>query len=99
MKPTPSIAAALLLGTMLATTAPAHAQEATPWPELMAQACDTNKDGMITRKEYLDHMARLWDERHAAMMKSDATMKPGMMTHAQFKNYSLSAILGRTTGN
>jgi hypothetical protein len=98
MKTSSAVAAALMLGALITTTA-VSAQEATSWPELMAEACDADRDGMVTRKEYLDHMARLWDEGHASMMKRDSTAKAGMMSAKQFQAFSLSKILGRTTGN
>jgi hypothetical protein len=32
-------------------------------------------------------MAKVWDEKHAAMRKSDATMKKNMMSGAQFSAF------------
>ncbi|MEP7283659.1 MAG: hypothetical protein ABI696_16900 [Rubrivivax sp.] len=69
---------------MLAFGLPAQAQEATAWPEAMMRMADTNKDGMVTRKEFLDAMAKMWDDKHAKMMKTDTTMKAGMMNKTQF---------------
>lgn len=79
-------ASAIALATVLSTAfvAPAAAQEATPWPEAFMKMADKNRDGMITRQEYLDHMAAMWDRKHAAMMKADTTMKAGMMNRSQF---------------
>lgn len=80
----------MLLGAMtlaLGAAQPALAQEATPWPELMMKMADKNKDGMVTRKEFLDEMARVWDMKHAQMMKNDTTMKTGMMSKAQFMQF------------
>jgi hypothetical protein len=78
-----SLAAAAACLT-LGVTVPAAAQEATPWPELVMKMADVNKDGMVTKKEYLDMAAKIWDMKHAAMMKDDKGMKAGMMTKAQF---------------
>ena len=78
------LAAAAALTVLASVHAPAAAQEATPWPELMMRAADVNKDGMVTRQEFLDHMARVWDQKHAQMTKSDSTMKAGMMDAKQF---------------
>lgn len=77
--------AALAMAAAFSFSAPAIAQEGTAsFPELMAKAADTNKDGMITKKEYLDQMAKMWDEKHAKMMKTDTTMKAGMMDMKQY---------------
>lgn len=35
----------------LAAVQPGLAQEATPWPEVLMDHCDTNKDGVVTRQE------------------------------------------------
>lgn len=84
----------------VAAAAPAMAQEATAWPELMAKMADKNKDGMVTRKEFLDEMARLWDMKHAQMMKEDKSMKAGMMTKSQFMAFAGFLIdPGKVGGN
>lgn len=72
--------AALLMGL----AAPVMAQEATPWPDMMLKMADVNKDGMVSKKEFLDMAAKMWDDKHAKMMTSDKTMKAGMMDKAQF---------------
>lgn len=81
------LAAAAALAVLSAVHAPAAAQEATPFPEAMMRAADANKDGMVTRQEFLDQMARVWDQKHAQMMKTDTTMKAGMMDATQFKTF------------
>lgn len=83
-------AAVLALGAGFA--APTMAQEATPWPELMRMA-DPNNDGMVTKKEFLDAMAAMWDKKHAQMMKADSTMKAGMMDMKQFRAFLKSAVV------
>jgi hypothetical protein len=81
--------------------APTIAQEATPWPELMMKMADANKDGMVTRQEYLDMAARMWDEKHAKMMKSDPAMKAGMMGKDQFMVFARNVFVdpGKVGGN
>jgi hypothetical protein len=98
---TRTIAAALgALVLALAAAQPALAQEATAWPELMMKMADRNQDGMVTRKEFLDEMGRQWDMRHAAMMKTDATMKAGMMDKKQFMGFAGALIdPGKIGGN
>jgi Ca2+-binding EF-hand superfamily protein len=81
------IATAAAAAALMSMNAPAVAGEATPWPELMMKAADVNKDGMVTRQEFLDHMAKVWDDKHAKMMKTDTTMKAGMMDKAQFMTF------------
>lgn len=88
MKPTTTLIAALAIAaSTFAVATPAAAQEATAWPELMMKMADRNKDGMVTRQEFLDHMAKMWDEKHGAMMKTDKSMKAGMMDKAQFMSF------------
>lgn len=78
--------AAAVLVVAAGLSAPVVAQEVTPWPELMKMA-DANGDGMVTKKEYLDMMSKMWDQKHAKMMKADPKMKAGMMDMEQFKAY------------
>lgn len=77
------LAAATVAASMLSLSVPASAGEVTPWPELM-KAADANHDGVVTRKEFLDHMGRMWDSKHAEMTKGDASMKKGVMNDSQF---------------
>ena len=93
---------ALLAPVALASTLALHtgagAQEITPWPEMMMQSADTNHDGIVTRAEYLDAMARIWDEKHAQMMKSDAQMKGGEMNKSQFMQFTRTSFAEREKG-
>ena len=70
------VCAALALGSTVAI-----AQEASRAP------ADANKDGIVTRTEYMDHMGRMWDDNHATMMKSDKAMKKDSMNSAQYGQY------------
>lgn len=100
MKTTTLAAALGCLVLVLAAPLPATAQEATPWPELMMKMADRNKDGMVTRQEFLDEMGRQWDAKHAAMMKSDKGMKAGMMDKKQFMSFAGALIdPGKIGGN
>ena len=74
----------LTAALLLCLAAPVMAQEATPWPDMMLKMADMNKDGVVSKQEYLDMAAKMWDEKHAKMMKTDKTMKMGMMDKAQF---------------
>lgn len=66
----------------LGTALPAAAQEATP--DSLWLMMDQSKDGMVTKDEFLAAMAKMWDAKHAKMMKSDKAMKAGMMNRTQF---------------
>ena len=46
-----------------------------------------NKDGFVSRQEFLDQMGKVWDEGHARMMKSDKKMRPGMMDRGQYSTF------------
>jgi Ca2+-binding EF-hand superfamily protein len=52
---------------------------------------DKNKDGMISKKEFLDMMSKAWD-----MQAAEMKVKGGKMTGDQIKE--LERILGRTLG-
>lgn len=71
-------ASALTLATLM-SAAPAHAQGPMEfkWDEFMKMA-DMNKDGMVTKKEFLDAMGKAWD-KGMDKMKADAKMVKGHM--------------------
>ena len=87
---------AMMIG-MLATAAfgalPASAQSPFPssavefsshfWTERMMRAMDTNKDGMVSRQEFMDYMSAQFD-----MMD---TGKKGMLTKQQFMDEKMMA--------
>jgi hypothetical protein len=75
-------AAALVLGSSLAM-----AQEASRMP------ADANKDGFVSRQEYMDYHAKMWDTHHGMMMKADKSMKPDMMSMSQYEQYNKSLYL------
>lgn len=73
-----AIAAALLAAGLGLSSAPASADPgAFEW--LMKQA-DLDRDGLVTKQEFLDAMGRAYD-KSMAKMKGDSKMaKGGMMT-------------------
>ena len=71
----------IALASALAATG-AIAQEATQVP------ADANRDGVVSRQEFLDHMGKTWDDRHSRMMRTDPGMKAGMMDHRQYRVFS-----------
>jgi hypothetical protein len=76
-------AATLALALGLATTAlPAAAQDKMA---TMAKSADADKDGMVSKAEFLAQAARMYDERIAALKKMPAaqqakTVKDNKMT-------------------
>lgn len=86
---------------LLCLAAPVMAQEATPWPDMMLKMADANKDGTVSKQEYLDMAAKMWDEKHAKMMKTDKAMKTGMMDKTQFMTFVRSTFVdpGKIGGN
>ena len=82
------IAAAALVGA----SSPALAAEAMQddWAFMMTtKGMDMNKDGMVSKKEFLDMMSKAYDMK-AKAMKSD---KMGM-TDAQLKEFLKSLYVG-----
>jgi hypothetical protein len=80
----------IALATALAATS-AMAQEATQVP------ADANRDGVVSRQEFLDHMGKTWDDRHSRMMRTDPGMKAGMMDHRRYRAFS-HEMMGPMTG-
>ena len=76
-----ALAATLALGANAAfAQAPTNA-EYYPFAEIMAmKMMDKNKDGMVSKKEYLDMMSMAWD-----MNAKKMGVKGDKMTDAQFK--------------
>lgn len=67
--------AALALGLIAAAPA-ALAQDRYP---LWVDAVDANKDGMVTRDEYLKYMGTMYDEKMAKMKKMSSADQAKMM--------------------
>jgi hypothetical protein len=80
MRMFPSLLAASLLVTGSAFAAGPTNAEYYPFQEVMSmKMIDKNKDGMVSKKEFLDMMAKSWD-MNAAKMGAKNTM-----TSEQFK--------------
>jgi hypothetical protein len=87
-----SIARSLALATtVLMTVTVAHAEGDIYSRLMMMKEMDANKDGMLSKQEYLDMATKIWD-----MKADEVKAKGGMLTPAQFKE--LQKILGRTLG-
>ena len=70
-----SILSAAALALIVGVTAlPLSASAKDRYPEIMKMA-DVNNDGMISRQEYLDAVAKMYDEKMAKMK----TMAPAQM--------------------
>ena len=83
LKRTKSAAAAcvLVLAAMTAPGAGAQPSDSTEfpdlfWREIMMKAMDTNKDGMVTREEFMSYMGQQYD-------RMDQN-KDGKLTRAEF---------------
>ena len=53
------------------------------------KAIDMNKDGMVSKKEFLDSMAKVWDEKAKAM-----SVKGDKMNDDQYKQFLLYMMHG-----
>ena len=49
---------------------------------------DANKDGMVSKKEFMDAMAKTWDMHMAEAKKADAKMPRDKMTLQQYLEFS-----------
>ena len=76
----PTIAAiAMSLGVTLATT---DASAKDRYPQMMA-AADMNKDGMVSRDEFLQAMGTMYDQKMVKMKAMSATSQAKMMKDNQ----------------
>lgn len=78
---------AVAMLTALGTALPASAQPRSQGDVVvsyhqMMEMADKNKDGMLTKKEFLDAMAMVFD-KNMQMMKADPAMVKGEMLSAQ----------------
>lgn len=75
-----ALAASLLVSASAFAAGPTNA-EYYPFAEIMAmKMMDKNKDGMVSKKEYMDMMSMAWD-----MNAKKMGVKGDKMTEAQFK--------------
>ncbi|MRD48205.1 EF-hand domain-containing protein [Caenimonas koreensis] len=83
-----TLASSLAIAAAFSVSAPAFAASHTnaeyfPFAEIMAmKMIDKNKDGMVSKKEFMDMMTMAW-EMNAKKMKATGDM----MTDAQFKEF------------
>lgn len=86
-----SIAAiAMAFGLATATTT---ASAKDRYPQMMA-AADMNKDGMVSKEEFLQTMARMYDERMAKMKAMPTAAQAKMMKDDQMTRDGYRALLG-----
>ena len=80
-----ALGAMTTLASAAQSTFPSAAQEFPPifWTERMMIAMDANKDGMVSRQEFLAYMGAQYD-----MMD---TTKKGMLTGSQFMDKKMMA--------
>ncbi len=80
-----------LAATFIMTVTVAHAEGDIYSRLMMMKEMDANKDGMLSKEEYLEKAGKIWD-----MKADEVKAKGGMLTPAQFKE--LQKVLGRTLG-
>ena len=82
-----TLASSLAIAAAFAVSAPAFAAGPTnaeffPFAEIMSmKMIDKNKDGMVSKKEFMDMMTMAWEMNAKKMGAKD------MMTDAQFKEF------------
>lgn len=52
-----------------------------------ADPADANRDGFVSRQEFMDHMGATWDSHHSRMMRSDQQMRRDMMDRHQYSTF------------
>ena len=55
---------------------------------LQADKIDANKDGMVSKKEFMEAMSRTWDMHMADAKKADPAMPRDKMTLQQYLEFS-----------
>ena len=60
---------------------------------LQMDKVDANKDGMVSKKEFMDAMARTWDMHMAEAKKADPKMMKDKMTLQQYLEFAKMAGL------
>lgn len=76
------IAAALVAAAGLTT--PAMAYEFVDWP-MLEKMTDTNKDKMVSKKEFLDAMSMAYDKAMKEMAKKPNMVKDDKLTMEAYK--------------
>jgi hypothetical protein len=76
-----TLAAATLLSTALPAFAAASVGEYYPFAEIMSmKMIDKNKDGMVSKKEFMDMMSMAWDMNAKKMAVKGDKMTADQMT-------------------
>ncbi len=90
-----SISKLILAATVLAVAAsfslPSMAQEIKREEMVtffQADKIDANKDGMVSKKEFMDAMGKSWDMHMAEAKKADPKMPKDKMTLQQYLEFS-----------
>jgi 6-phosphogluconate dehydrogenase len=83
-------AIAMALGLATATTT---ASAKDRYPQMM-MAADMNKDGMVSKEEFLQTMAKAYDEKMAKMKAMTAAAQAKMMKGDQMTMDGYRALLG-----
>jgi hypothetical protein len=91
----------VLASTVLAATAsfslPSLAQDVRREDSvtyyLQKEMVDANKDGMVSKKEFMDAMAKTWDMHMAEAKKADPKMMKDRMTLQQYLEFAKMAGL------
>ena len=84
-----------LVSTLLATAAfplMSHAQDVRREDRVLhfldSGHIDANKDGMVSKKEFMDAMGKTWDEHMVDAKKADPMMPKDKMTLQQYLEFS-----------
>jgi len=84
-----------LVSTLLATAAfplLSHAQDVRREDRVLhfldSGHIDVNKDGMVSKKEFMDAMSKTWDEHMGEAKKADPMMPKDRMTLQQYLEFS-----------
>jgi hypothetical protein len=82
----------MLAAVLAASVAPvAHAADDPATRMLEMQSMDADRDGLVSRKEFLAAIAKLWDAK-----SSEMKVRGGRMTPEQLRE--LEKLLGRSLG-
>ena len=84
---------ALAVSLMSAGSAFAAGADGNDWQKFLdltaMKAIDKNKDGMVSKQEYMDMMAKAWD-----MNATKMGARNGLMTPEQFKQFQAYFMAG-----
>jgi len=93
-----SILGATALAMLIAASAvPLSASAKDRYPEMMKMA-DTDKDGMVSKQEFLDMVARMYDERVAKINAMDPAKRVKFMKDDRMTIDAYRAMLRELQG-